>query len=336
MRTFLALLMLYVCTFIWQTPTVEAQCGVGRVISDLADPFGGANDVNGDGNFDLSDVVFAASYLFIGGPPPCPLIIEENLLDDLCDRQPKTVAAGPDLRRFGVAAIEILESTETLGRFMLLAEDGTELGTTVLEGSLVEKNGVNITTERRIFLPADGSPPVSVALENSMPPGVVDRFPTAVIFEFEDNQVRISYDVVLTDLDLATASIEQIQVEANGDVLVLSADELEDPSVHDVYGKFLEGAGAEFVLDNLGINLAMNVPLDNQVIPFTPAGIFYLTESGDDHVVEGPIPEHSFWACAGACGVHAACYFGAQIPPPCWVACFICGWCLGEAIWGAF
>ena len=56
-------------------PLHAQTCSLGRVVKDLNDPYGGANDLNGDGAFDLSDMVYGLQFLFSGGSVPCPLIV---------------------------------------------------------------------------------------------------------------------------------------------------------------------------------------------------------------------------------------------------------------------
>lgn len=51
------------------------ECAPGRVVKDLNDPYGGTNDLNGDGAFDLSDMVYGLRFLFLGGQLPCPSIV---------------------------------------------------------------------------------------------------------------------------------------------------------------------------------------------------------------------------------------------------------------------
>lgn len=50
----------------------------GRVLEDPADPFGGANNLNGDTEpFDISDMIHGLQFLFVGGAPPCALVQPE-------------------------------------------------------------------------------------------------------------------------------------------------------------------------------------------------------------------------------------------------------------------
>jgi hypothetical protein len=51
----------------------------GRKVTDLVDPQGGANDIDGTGRFNISDMVYGLNFLFAGGPPPCPLILAEDI-----------------------------------------------------------------------------------------------------------------------------------------------------------------------------------------------------------------------------------------------------------------
>ena len=52
-------------------PPASAQ--ISRAITDEVHPHGGANDLNGDGNFDISDMVHGLRFLFGGGLPPSAL-----------------------------------------------------------------------------------------------------------------------------------------------------------------------------------------------------------------------------------------------------------------------
>ena len=46
------------------TAQVTAQCS--RRVQDLLDPYGGANDLDGDGNFNLTDMIVGLRFLFAG------------------------------------------------------------------------------------------------------------------------------------------------------------------------------------------------------------------------------------------------------------------------------
>ena len=57
---------------------VEAQeCSGGRMLTDEENVYGGANDLNGDGVSDLRDMVRGLQFLFGGGEPPCPPILDQ-------------------------------------------------------------------------------------------------------------------------------------------------------------------------------------------------------------------------------------------------------------------
>jgi hypothetical protein len=42
-------------------------------------------DANSDGSIDIADVVFLLDYLFLGGPPPVPLIAGDANCDGVID-----------------------------------------------------------------------------------------------------------------------------------------------------------------------------------------------------------------------------------------------------------
>ena len=57
---------------------LEAQdCNSGRLVKDPVNAYGGANDLKGDSSSNLSDMVFGLQFLFLGGPPPCPLLLSD-------------------------------------------------------------------------------------------------------------------------------------------------------------------------------------------------------------------------------------------------------------------
>ena len=68
--------VLALCMLIGSIAPLEAQeCGGGRIVTDEVDIYGGRNDINGDGTFDISDMVRGLGFLFLGEEPPCPLIL---------------------------------------------------------------------------------------------------------------------------------------------------------------------------------------------------------------------------------------------------------------------
>ncbi len=245
--------------------------------------------------------------------------------------------AGLDLGRLGVSMVEVLSSSPQEGRFRLFDNEGQEMGVVRLTGEITREDEEALATSAtHSFLALGSSDPVSVTFNSVMPLNPeIQNYPSSVILAFLGDSVEVAYDLLVPAGDFLSASIEGVTVIANGNELALSAAELADEGAAGRYQQFLEESGAGFAINNLGVNLVTSTLIDDQVIPYTPSGIYFQTSAGDEHD-EGPIPAHSFWACTAACGTHAACYFGAQIPPPCWVACAICGWCLGEAIWGAF
>lgn len=249
------------------------------------------------------------------------------------------VNAGVGLKELGVEKVEVLSADALSGSYIVYALDGKALAQVDLWGDMQpDKNGQGMTTrETRVINRMDNGLSTTVVLESWMPDHGVqtEQFPAAVEFHQEDASLRVQYDLFVPGKDLNAATINGIEVTANGEFLFLSADELDTAEGNERYSSFVNQAGAGFALDNPDINILMRLPIDGQVFPFTPMGNYYLTAAGDDHD-SGDIPEHTFWGSVAACGTHAACYFGAQIPPPCWVACAICGWSLGEAIWGAF
>jgi len=53
-----------------------------RIVRDLSDPEVGG-DLNGDTSFDVSDMVYGLLYKFSDGSPPCPLVLDQALVEEL-------------------------------------------------------------------------------------------------------------------------------------------------------------------------------------------------------------------------------------------------------------
>lgn len=256
------------------------------------------------------------------------------VLPDVANHGPYVVRAGRQLAELGVAEVVVLESSLRGARFELLDREGSPLGQVVITGEWTEDPMAVTTVETRRFEPIEGAP-IEMSLVSVMPhrPGAV--YPSAVVYRAGDVVFESSYDLLVEGG--ADPFIREVNLVAGELEMRMTADELAQPGATARYEAFLVEAGAGVFLEHPGMRFLHAVPVDDQLLPYTPMAVYYATKAGDSHDgVERDIPPHSFWGCVAACGTHAACYFGAQIPPPCWVACAICGWCGGEAIWGQF
>lgn len=277
---------------------------------------------------------------FVSNPFPVALAPVDRGADRACllpavtPARPYTVRAGPELDRLGVAEVAIVESSLAGARFVLLDARGEPLGEVQLGGESVEDATGITTTELRRHVSPDGEV-VELALVSGMPfEPVGGRVPNVVRYTLGEVVFTATYDLIA--LPGVEPVIDAVTLAVGDARLQMTPEALAAPDAAEVYVGFLRRAGAGALIDHPGLARLLATPIDDQVLPYTPMGIYFATAAGDDHAMEGPLPAHGFWGCVAACGTHAACYFGGQIPPPCWVACAICGWCAGEAIWGQF